>query len=131
MAARVVDADIEAIWTGGTVSDWSPYIAAAHIVVESKGIASADCHDEESLKEVERWLTAHFASSESEDTQSASLLGESVTFRGQGGADLNASKYGQRAKLLDCSGILNEIQEGDVAEPSIIGISNANRDLLS
>jgi hypothetical protein len=107
MANRVSDCEVKEVFT--TTLNTLPYIIAAHSVIAQNGLAAYPCHDEASLKEVERWLAAHFAAT---SDQSYSLqkekMGDSedTYFDRSKGEGLKGSSFGQQAILLDCSGVL-------------------------
>jgi len=61
--ARVTDPEVRAIIPNTTIVDLTPYITAANTVVNR--MAATDCGSdlsEDELKEVELWLSAHYAS---------------------------------------------------------------------
>ena len=108
MANRVTGAEVkEIINTSLTTSEVTPFITAANQIVTSKlggqGVTS------NSLKEVERWLSAHFVAIRSQDSVAkAEKTGEaSVTRHGKTEMGLDFTPYGQQAKLLDPTGRLN------------------------
>ena len=62
------------------------------------------------LKEIERWLAAHFACIRDPLFREARTAGDQMVFeRGQAGTGLSATSYGQQALLLDTSGILAQV----------------------
>ena len=107
MANRVNNCDVQAIMPETVITEFAPYIAAAHSVVEANllnlGIADA------TLKEIERWLAAHFASINDPLVKSDRTGDASSTFHGNSGLGLDFTPYGQQAKLLDPTGTLARI----------------------
>lgn len=106
MPNRTEAADIRAIIeTSVSDADLTPYMDAAHILVEAhlgtSGLA------EEHLRELERWLAAHLlACSREQQPMSESIGGASISYRGQTGLRLDATLYGQQVALLDTTGRL-------------------------
>ena len=83
-----------------------PFIRPANRMVidrlTGQGIATA------TLREIERWLTAHFAAMSDRETHIASE-GEGkarIKYAGKTGMNLEATRYGQMAMVLDPSGKL-------------------------
>ena len=107
MTVRVSDAEVKEI-LNTDITDTSTFITAANVVINnelSDEITAGDV-DTDTLKEMERWLAAHFASAW--DQQAVELaLGEArVKYQGQFGKGLESTTYGQRALLLDPTGRL-------------------------
>lgn len=107
MARTNVD-DIKAI-VDTTLAD--PRINAAitmasQVMAQLIGDQSKNLLDD-TLKEIERYLAAHFITVGPErQVQSRSVLGDSVTFTGRTGMALDATTYGQQAQILDTTGSL-------------------------
>lgn len=102
---RVTGTEVKAIFdTTLSASELDPFITAANLMVTSRlggeGLAAA------TLKEVERWLAAHFASANDQRVSSEKLGDASNTYQGQTGMNLDATHYGQYAKMLDPTGKL-------------------------
>lgn len=113
MAFRVTVNDVKAIFETTLGADnIEAFIRSANVVINDnltgKGIADA------TLKELERWLAAHFAahmdpvagSEKIGDAQVKYLLAMSS---GADGLGLNNTPYGQQARILDPTGILASI----------------------
>jgi len=58
------------------------------------------------LKEIERWLSAHFMAMKDRRVSSESAGGVSASYVGSYGLGLDGSTYGQQVKMLDRSGSL-------------------------
>ena len=95
------------------LTDLSAYITAANILVTSELTASglSNAH----LKEIERWLAAHFVSIKDPIVSKEKIGDAEVTYASGGmtytnamkdAAGLNSSPYGQQALILDTTGIL-------------------------
>lgn len=107
MANRVNDCEVKEVFS--TTLNTVPFIVAAHSIISQQGLASYPCHDEASLKEVERWLAAHLAAtSDIQYSIQKEKMGDSEDsyFDRSKGEGLKGSSYGQQAILLDCSGVL-------------------------
>ncbi len=59
------------------------------------------------LKEIERWLSAHFlACTRAQQAQAEGADGANITYQGQTGMGLDATFYGQQVKILDPTGLV-------------------------
>jgi len=102
--ARVKSAEVVEIMDT-SLTDVDVFIHAANALVTDRlsGQGLDDCL----LKEIERWLSAHFASIKSptyyEDKIGSSTQKKMVGTLGKG---LDATSYGQQVKLLDSTGTL-------------------------
>lgn len=82
------------------------FILAANLTVTS-WLGSSTSVTVDQLKEIERWLAAHFlACSRERQPQSESAAGVSIAYQGVTEKGLEATIYGQQVKLLDSTGIL-------------------------
>jgi len=113
MANRVTGDEVkEIISTSLTASDLAPMITAANILVTARCVDQGYSTTE--LKEIERWLSAHFVTARDRSTALASkTIGEaSETYSQSQGSlvyALGASPYGQQALLLDYLGCLTTL----------------------
>ena len=112
MANRVQDADVNEILHNPEVVLLTPFITAAHLVVKNSLVPLGRL-DEATLKEIERWLAAHFASMHETLRQwSQNETGESmVRAVGKYGLGLDHTQYGQQAKVLDSTGTLDTLSK--------------------
>lgn len=79
---------------------------AYYVVLKLVGHLDA-CGGSAAVCQIAQLLAAHFLTMWERQTKSESVAGEwSVNFLGKDGLGLDASLYGQQAKVLDCSGIL-------------------------
>lgn len=106
MTARVTDADVLAI-IDTELADLSPFITAAHLLVEQYlGTCGLD---PALLKEIERWVSAHYVCSRDPRKRSETMGDASVTYETamQGeNKGLYATSYGKQAITLDPTGSL-------------------------
>ena len=101
---RVTSAEVLMIMDT-SLTDVNAFIIPANLIVTDKltgkGLSEAQ------LKEIERWLSAHFATIKSptlsEDKIGSSTQKYNVGYLGKG---LEATPYGQQVKLLDPTGTL-------------------------
>ncbi len=88
-----------------------PYVDSAHVFVEAA--LSGKNLSEFTLKEIERWMTAHMIALTRERTaQSEEAGGAKIVYAGEWGKDLDATSYGQMAKMLDTTGTLTAMNQG-------------------
>lgn len=120
MARVTADEVKEIIDVDSSITNLTPFITAANLLV------NAECTDsslsDELLKEIERWLSAHFIAIR--DTRSASEGAGSVriSYQYKLGLNLNVTLYGQQCLLLDTSGALARLNKGKVhASVSFVG----------
>lgn len=106
--ARVTEAEVREIIDVDDSISLTPFITAANITITAQmtgsGLAAA------TLKELERWLAAHFVAIRDPRTSSESIGGTSVSYNAPKlGAGLDSTPYGQQVKLLDSTGILSTV----------------------
>lgn len=116
--ARTNSDAVKAVLAGGKDYDLalspslSPYIDAAYSLVNRVVVCAAKKNiviSDEDLELIERWLAAHFYAVSDKPYSSRSTLGASGSFQGQTAMHLDATLYGQQAKLIDYSGCLENI----------------------
>ena len=109
--ARVTVADIKAILdTSLEDVPINAFIASANALVTNKIAVATVTQTDDQLKEIERWLAAHFIASTREQQLQKAKAGSAVSeFQGITGKGLAATFYGQNALLLDISGTLSEL----------------------
>lgn len=106
MALRVTHDEVAEI-LDTNISDVTPFITVANLVVTDK--LSGEGLSSDLLKEIERWLSAHFVSARDPRIKQEKTEGASVTYTGNFGKGLDLTPYGQNVKLLDSTGILAKI----------------------
>lgn len=110
--ARVTTNEVkEIIETSST--DLSAFIAIATILVDEKLEGSG--LDDDTLKEVERWLAAHFLTCKERQKVSTKAGESEDRYNAINGTGLNSSTYGQTALLLDTTGTLSSIGKQSVS----------------
>ena len=110
MAARVTSDEVkEIIEVDATITDITPFITAANLLV------TKECTDSSLttalLKEIERWLAAHFVAIRDarRSAEKAGSVGENFQYKL--GLNLQVTTYGQQACMLDTSGALFALSE--------------------
>lgn len=108
MANRVTVAEVkEIIETVASDAAIGAHITAANLIV-TRNLAGSDLGDD-TLKEIERWLAAHFVAVQDMRKKSESIGDSSETNMGNAGMGLDFTPYGQQVKLLDATGTLATI----------------------
>ena len=112
--ALVTDDQVRSI-INTSIEDLSAFITIADLILtedlSDKGLSLAR------LKEIERWLAAHFvAMNEDSARKTGEAIGKSsIQFGGEYGLGLNHTRYGQQAIILDESGTLSSKVQGSKA----------------
>lgn len=105
MAARVTETEVKEIID--TSVNTRAFITAANMVVnqnlQNQGLSN------ELLKEIERWLAAHFVAIRDPREQSKKVGSSSANYQGQTGLGLDHTSYGQQVKVLDYTGTLGNL----------------------
>lgn len=113
MADRVTQAEVLAIIDTDT-ADISAFITAANLLVTAK-LADEDLGDD-LLKEIERWLSAHFVCALDPRSKAEKIGDASVTYENAStGEGLKSTRYGQQVLLLDTSGTLAQLGKKKVS----------------
>ena len=116
--ARVTSDEVkEIIEVSSEVTDLTPFITAANLMVTDylDGV-----HSDELLKEIERWLAAHFVSIR--DNRRASEKADDVaeSYQYKLGLGLESSMYGQQAMRMDSSGKLTTANKSGGKKSAIV-----------
>jgi hypothetical protein len=111
MATRVTPDEVKEIMDGLTATDSiiETFITAASAVIDQV-FAGDTVISSTLLKELERWLTAHFIASTIFRMASEEKLGEAqMKYTGKWGENLASTSYGQTVKLLDITGKMSQV----------------------
>ena len=103
MAYRVETDDVKRIIETELV-DLSMFISVANVQVDA--IATLGTLDAATLKEIEKWLAAHYVSLRDRQPTKITMGDTSHTYGGKTGMGLSYSRYGQMALVLDSTGTL-------------------------
>ena len=110
MAARVTEVEVRSIMESSP-TDLAPFITLATLLVDEE--LGDSTLSPARLKEIERWLAAHFAAVKAPlTTQESIKVGVSYQ-RSQSGKMLMATQYGQQAVALDTTGVLKAMTNPD------------------
>jgi hypothetical protein len=74
-----------------------------------------DGRDQQEKDDVTLYLAAHFAATQEPRAESASVGDASVTYQGDSEMGLKATRYGQQALMLDPTGNLENLADGNKA----------------
>lgn len=87
-----------------------PFIVAASLIVDKYLEDTGEIDDEQLLKEIERWLSAHLAVIRDPQLSKEKIGDASNEYaRGSLGDGLKGTHYGQQVLLLDTSGRLSQL----------------------
>jgi len=104
MAARVTTAEVKEI-IDTDLTDLTVFITVADQHVDR--VAAADSSlAAATLKEISRWLAAHFTAIRDPRESKSTVGPTSFTYEGKTGMGLSFTRYGQQALLLDTTGTL-------------------------
>lgn len=116
--ARVTGTEVEAIIELDSAIVVTPFIEAATQLIDAallnKGIGAA------LLKEIERWLAAHFTAIRQKQTSSEAALSAKDAYQFKLGLNLEVTLYGQQAIALDFTGTLKGLTSGKSASLGVI-----------
>jgi len=113
MANRVTEVEVEKIIEVDSSLDLAVFITAANTVVNDNLTGSALGIAAATLKEIERWLAAHFTQIRSGSlvaSEKADVVAQSNQYKL--GLNLQSTMYGQQAMMLDPSGTLSRLNTG-------------------
>lgn len=107
--ARTTDADVKKVIALNVLTDTTPFINTANLMVtqhlSNSGLSS------EILAEIEKYLAAHLVALHPDERQvTREKLGEAEnTYAGVFGKGLEATQYGQTVMMLDTTGSLSAL----------------------
>jgi hypothetical protein len=105
--ARVTEAEVEAIIDVDSSISATAFITAANLLIDE--VLSGEGMDDDYLKEIERWLAAHFVAMRQRQLKAQWLGTAKEEYIGAVGKGLDFTQYGQTVKLLDTSGKLAKV----------------------
>lgn len=112
MAFRVNEDDVAGIID--TDKDIKPYLKTANIVINNT-FATNTTVDSDTLAELERWLCAHFIEADTGTIVAQKIDDSKDTYDNHLGLGLDSTRFGQRVKLIDPSGLLAALDKGQAA----------------
>jgi len=117
--ARVTEEEVQAIMEEYP-DDLTPFMTVASLLVEEELVPIGVLSDDR-LKEIERWLSAHFAAVRTPlATQEGAGPVTQSNQRGSPGKGLASTQYGQNAISLDTTGTLAALAEGTSTSSAMI-----------
>lgn len=108
----------------GVSPSLQPFINTATLLVDRVVACAADkgfVLTTEEQAQIEAYLAAHFFGHAQQFFTSKSTVSASGSFQGQFAMSLDASQYGQTAKMLDPSGCLAALSKGNRASMTWLG----------
>jgi len=102
--ARTTTDEVESIVEVDSSLDVTPFITVANLLVTQKltGLGYSVGY----LKEIERWLAAHFVAIRQKQEKSVTIGDASASYYGQSGLGLDFTSYGQQVKIMETTGTL-------------------------
>ena len=123
MAVRVTTTEVkEVIET--ELTDLSVFITAANIQVNRVAAVDADV-PAATLKEIERWLAAHYTAIRDKRTAESDVGDAAFKYEGRTAMGLDFTRYGQQAKELDPTGTLKDF---DLRKASVAYLGRTAQD---
>ena len=121
MSARVTEDEVkEIIEVDTSITSIVPFITVANQLVTS------ECTDssltDAILKEIERWLAAHFVAIRDMRRSSEKAGTVAENFQHSLGLNLQVTMYGQQACMLDTSGALLALSKGSAGTATVTAI---------
>ena len=107
--SRVTDEDVRAIIELEDDQVLTPFMTIAHELVEA--VCTATILTDTLKKEIERWLSAHFAAVADPRSMIENAGKVSIHYQTKLGYDLRVTHWGQQAIALDISGALAALGE--------------------
>lgn len=110
MSTRVTEAEVkDIIDTDLTEEQIRPFIEAASQLITDT--LSGEEYGTITLKEIERWLSAHFIAIRDPRVAQEKIGDAAVTYQGKTGLGLDHTSYGQQVLLLEHHGVLAALQQ--------------------
>lgn len=111
--ARVTDAEVLEIMQGvPSTKSLTPFITIANVLINKVIVEKyPDEYTEDFLKEIERWLSAHFVAIDYNKTASETIGPVSEWYQHKVGLNFNVTMYGQQVLLLDTTGSFAALQK--------------------
>jgi len=108
MANRVSEDDVREIIEVSSTLILDAFITSANVFITA---TLGTTLSEGLLKEIERWMSAHFVAIREKRANSVKIGDAEETYSVKVGMGLKATQYGQQAILLDTTGVLDKLGE--------------------
>lgn len=106
--ARATEGDVKQIIDTDLTSDQiNPFLTAADVLVTA--VLSGENYGNEVLKEIVRWLAAHFVAIRDPQIAQEKIGDVNAVYQGKTGLGLNHTSFGQQVMILDYHGKLAAI----------------------
>ena len=106
---RVTGAEVkEIIDTTLTEVQIAPFITAANLTITDM-LGASTVLSSDQLKEIERWLAAHFVAIRDPRISREKTEEAEATYHGKSDMGLDHTPYGQQVKMLDTTGTLTNL----------------------
>ena len=109
MAVRVTDAEVKEIIDWDSTISLTPFIEIANSLVTE--LCTDSGHDAQRLKNIERWLAAHFYHIDDQHISREKAASVGVEYQFKIDLAINQTKYGQQAIVLDTAGNLAQLNK--------------------
>jgi hypothetical protein len=121
--ARTTDTEVKKIISLNTVTDTTPFIDTANLLV-TKHLGNSGLSDDE-LTQIEKYLTAHLLTLHNDERQlKTQKLGDATdTYAGNFGKGLEFSQFGQMVLMLDSTGTMQGLG-GKKVSLSVINVND-------
>lgn len=121
--ARTTDTEVKKIISLNKVTDTTPFIDTANLLV-TKHLGNSGLSDDE-LTQIEKYLTAHLLTLHNDERQlKTQKLGDATdTYAGNFGKGLEFSQYGQMVLMLDSTGTMQGLG-GKKVSLSVINVND-------
>lgn len=107
MTVRVTETEVEKLIDVDSNIDVSVFITAANQLIDD--VLAGAGFTEAELKEIERWLSAHFVALRQRQLTAEWFGAAKEQYGGNFGKGLEFTQYGQTVKVLDTSGRLAKV----------------------
>lgn len=121
--ARVTDSEVREIKPSDSITDYTPYIVAASLVVDRLAVSSCGSSlSDPELAEIEKWLAAHFASAADPQIARERLEQAEATYQigNRQMTGIMSDFYGQTANTLS-GGCLLEMDKRKLSMKALAG----------
>ena len=105
---RTTGVDVKKIFeTDLTADDVEEFITISNLLITE--VLGSSSLSSDTLKEIERWVTAHMASAWDQRLKTEKIGDSAVSYQFFQGKGLKSTDYGQRALMLDTTGLLARV----------------------
>ena len=107
---RVTEAEVKKILSTTLTNEGiTPFLTAANVLITD--VLTDEDYGNLLMKEIEKWLTAHFVAIRDPQIAKEKIGDVDATYQGKTGLGLNHTSYGQQVMVLEHHGKLAEIAQ--------------------